>query len=279
VATTVSGKTMTAKPRQRRNTMKNKEEPTAVEAADVDIEILDPAEYVASINWLVYGPEGQGKTVLVGGAPNAYFLSTEPGGPISALRAGNRPKKIIPAPSWEHALSGVRWADKHLGPDDFLIIDSHTRMQVEYIRWLLRMRHAENAARDLDIPGLADHQKWQNGFTRWTDHIIAARYNAIFVATDMIKEDEAGDDIVMPSFTGKNYTIAKYIAAQMQIVSYYAVSSSASTEEETVRRMLFQPYPPYVAKDRYGVFGKWQDVGEKDYTAMAEFVGMILDSQ
>lgn len=266
-----------AQPRRRTN-QKEREEPTAIEAATVEIEILDPEEYVASINWLLYGPEGQGKTLLAGAAPNAYFLSTEPGGPISALRAGNRPRKIIPAHSWEHALSAVRWADDHLGEDDFLIVDSHTRMQVEYLRWLLRMRHEENDSRDLDIPAIQDHQKWQNGFTRWTDHIVAARYNAIFIATDMIKENEEGDDIVMPSFTGKNYTIAKYIAAQMQVVSYYAVSSRASTDDEIIRRALFQPHPPYIAKDRYDVFGHHQDVGEKDYTAMAEWVGMIQDS-
>jgi AAA domain len=272
-----------ARPQRRAKAADSRENPQAVEAASVEIDILDPEEYVASINWLLYGPEGNGKTLLAGAAPNAYFISTEPGGPISTLRAGNRPKKIIPAPSWEHALSAVRWADDHLGSDDFVIIDSHTRMQIEYLRWLLRMRHADNDARDLDIPAIQDHQKWQNGFTRWTDHIIAAEYNAIFIATDMIKEitsgPQEGEDIVMPSFTGKNYTIAKYIASQMQVVSYYAVSTRASNDEDgTVRRALFQPYPPFTAKDRYDVFGSYQDVAEKDYTAMADWIGMIQDS-
>jgi hypothetical protein len=235
------------------------------------------ANYAPSINWLLYGPEGHGKTVLAGGAPNAVFLSSEPGGPVSAKRAGSTAGLII-CPDWEHALSGVRYADKHLGPDDFLIIDSHTRLQLEYIRWLLREKNRAKPTRDLDIPAIQDHQKWQNGFTRWTDHIIKAQYNSIFVALDMIKENEDGDDIVMPSFTGKNYAIAKYISAQMQVVSYYAVSSTASTDDETIRRALFQPYPPYIAKDRYAVFGRHQDVGEKDYEAMAEFIDMIRDS-
>jgi hypothetical protein len=263
--------------RRTRNASKEKEEPTAVEAAPVEIEIENLSAIPETINWLLYGPEGQGKTLLAGFAPNAVFLSTEIGGAVSAKRAGSQ-AEMIRCPDWEHALSGVRWADKELGPNDFLIVDSHTRMQVEYLRWLLRMRHAENTARDLDIPALADHQKWQNAFTRWTDHIVAAQYNAIFIATDMIKENEEGDDIVMPSFLGRNYAIAKYIAAQMNIVSYYSVSGTASTDDNTVRRALFQPYPPWIAKDRYGVLGKFQDVNEKEYDKIAEWIDLIQES-
>ncbi len=261
----------------RRSSTKEKENPSAIEAAEVDVVIEDMVSYTSSINWLLYGPEGHGKTSLAGGAPNAVFLSTEPGGPVSAKRTGSQ-AGVIQCPDWEHALSGVKLADRELGPDDFLIVDSHTRMQVEYLRWLLRARHADNESRDLDIPALADHQKWQNAFTRWTDHLVAARYNVIFIATDMIKENEEGDDIIMPSFLGRNYAISKYISSQMQVVSYYAVSRTASTDDEVVRRALFQPWPPFIAKDRYGVFGKFQDVGEKDYTAMADWVDMVKES-
>src|SRR5262249_37439868 len=152
----------------------------------------------------------------------------------------------------------IRWADKELGPEDFMIMDTWNKAQILYIRWLLRMRNEDNAARDLDIPAIPDHQKWQNAFMRKTDHLVAARYNVIFIAHDMIKEDEAGEDIVMPSFQGKNYGVAKYVASQMNIVSYYAVSSTASTDDETIRRALFQPYPPYIAKERFGgVLGKY----------------------
>ena len=266
---------------RRRSAAKEKEEPTAIEAADVEIEISDMANYGTSINWLLYGPEGHGKTTLLASIPNAVFLSTETGGPIPALQTakkiGNK-MQVIKCPDWEHALSGVRWADKNLGPEDWLLIDSHTRMQMEYVRWLLRMRHAENEARDLDIPAIQDHQKWQNAFTRWTDHIIAAPYNAVFTATDMIKEDEAGDDIVMPSFQGKNYSIAKYISAQMMLVTYYTVSRSASTDDEIVRMLLAQPHPPYIAKDRYSALGRYQLVKEGDYGAMADFIAMIQES-
>jgi hypothetical protein len=108
---------------------------------------------------------------------------------------------------------------------------------------------------------------------------VAARYNVIFVATDMIKEDEEGEDIVMPFFQGKNYAIAKYIAAQMNIVSYFAVSKTASTDEEDIRRALFQPHPPFVAKERFGgVLGKYQDVHEKEYDKIAEWISMIQES-
>lgn len=205
------------------------------------------------------------------------FLTTEKG-VVAAKRAGST-AGIIRAPDWEHALAGVKLADEKLGPEDWLIIDSHTKMQVLYLRWLLRMRNAQNSARDLDIPAIQDHQKWQNAFMRWTDHIVDAPYNTIFVGGEMIKQDKEGEEIVLPAITGKDYAICNYIIGQMDVGMYYSVSDKASTSTEIVRRAMVQPHPdlPYWAKDRYDALGKYQDVGEKDYWAMADFIEMIKE--
>jgi hypothetical protein len=170
-------------------------------------------------------------------------------------------------------------ADQTLGKDEWLIIDSLTKMQVLYLRWILKTIHEQNGSRDLDIPAIQDHQKWQNGFKRFVDHMIDAQYNTIFVCTAMIKDDEEGEEIVMPDITGKNYAISGYIQAQMDVTLYYAVSKQATTAENTVRRALAQPFPPYVAKDRFNALGKFQDVDEGDYTAMAEFIQMIEEAK
>ena len=261
-----------ARPRARTN-QQEREAPSALEAEAIDIEVESLSTFNESINGLIHGPSGHGKTTLVGGCPRAVFLSTEKG-VIAAKRSGSR-ARLIRAPDWEHALSGVVWADNNLGPDDWLIIDSHTKMQILYLRWLLRTHHELNARRDLDIPAIQDHQKWQNAFMRWTDHIVDAKYNSLFVCTSMVTEDQEGDTLVLPSIRGKGYEISNYISAQMDFILYYAVSKTASTDERIIRRALAQPWPPYLAKDRYSALGDWWDVEPGNYKAMAEMIAEI----
>lgn len=263
--------------RARKSSTQARENPESLEAEIPEIEITNLGSFDESTNILVYGPSGHGKTALVGGAPRATFMSTEKG-VVAAQIAGHK-AKLMRAPTWEHCLAAMNKADETLGKDDWLIPDSITKMQVLYLRWILKTIHEHNSSRDLDIPAIQDHQKWQNGFKRFIDHMIDAQYNTIFVATAMIKDDEDGDEIVMPDLTGKNYAISSYIQAQMDVTLYYAVSKQASTSTARVRRALAQPYPPYIAKDRYNALGMYQDVQDGDYGAMAEFIEMIQSAK
>jgi hypothetical protein len=270
--------------RARPSAKQSREAPEAVEAdvENVSIEIEDLAGFNPTINWLIHGPSGHGKTTLAGGAPNATFLACERGS-ISAKRTGSK-AGLMRAPDWPHIVAATKLAGEKMGPEDWLIVDSLPRAQTLYIRWLLGVRHEENSARDLDIPAIQDHQKWQNAFTRWVDGVIDAPYNAIFLSQSMYKTDENGDDLVLPAITGKDYAIAMGICAAMDIVTYYAVATkdgNAQKDEDgnPIRRALFQPYPPYFAKDWYNVFGRAQDVYHEDYGAMAEFIQMIRESE
>jgi len=249
------------------------EEPQSIEVDVVDVEIEDLGSFTKSKNIIIYGPSGVGKTVLAGGAPNATFLSTETG-VVAAQRAGHQ-AGLIYAPTWEHVVAGLKLADEKLGPEDWLVVDSVTKMQQLLIRWILKENNKRNASRDLDIPAVKDHQKWQNAFARFIQRIIDAPYNSIMVATSMIKDDEEGDEIVLPNIVGKNYTMAQNFCADADMVLYYAVSKTASTETHTVRRILAQPYPPYTAKDRYHCLGKFFDVEEDEFDAMVEIVDLI----
>jgi hypothetical protein len=261
------------KPRAPRTATKERENPTSLEAAEVEIDIEDLGNFDESVNWLIYGPPGQGKTVLAGGTPNATFLSTEKG-VVAAKRAGSK-ARLMRAPDWEHTLAGLKKADETLGPKDWLIVDSLTKMQQLYLRWILKTIHEENEARDLDIPAIQDHQKWQNGFKRFTDHMVDAPYNTIFICSAMIREDEEGDTLVLPDLQGKDYAISNYVSSQMDIITYYAVAPRKRDDDPMIRRLLFQPYPPYLAKDRYNAFGRFQDIEEGEYDAMVDLAGML----
>jgi hypothetical protein len=116
---------------------------------------------------------------------------------------------------------------------------------------------------------------------RFIDRIYDAPYNSIVVAQSMIRTDSDGDDQVLPALVGGQswVDISHYMCAQADVVLYYGISATASEREgRTIRRALAQPEPPYFAKDRYDVLGKWQDVEEGDTTAMAEMIELIMEA-
>lgn len=205
----------------------SKENPQAIEVADVTIEVEDLASSYQTINVLLAGPSGHGKTILASFAPRCTILSTETAGTISAKAAGSKAKAIL-TPTWEHVVAGKKWCDDNLGKGDWVVLDSLTKMQVLMIRWILRKNKEDNESRDLDIPAIQDHQKWQNYFKRFVDSLIDADYNVIFVCGDMIKTDQDGEDIVLPHIEGKDYTICNYVRAQTSVNIYFAVTNEVT---------------------------------------------------
>jgi AAA domain len=248
---------------------------------EVTIEVTTLGSVRPRKNIVIHGPAGHGKTVLAGGvslyekAGRCAFLSTEADGAVSSRQAGGV-AELWPAPSWEHAIAGVSKAEQELVEGDWLIVDSGTEMQMLYIRWILGKIHSIKPDRDLDIPAIKDHQKWQNGFMRWYSRIINMPCNTIFVCTSMTVEDAEGETRVIPHILGKKGEISDYISQLAGVVLYYSVSresrESEATGKDIVRRALAQPFPPWLAKDRFTALGTYWDVAYGDYTAMADMV-------
>lgn len=253
------------------------ENPLAIDADVVTIEIEKMAQFNESKNICLYGPSGHGKTVLAGGAPRATFLTTEKG--LSSAKASGSEADLMRAFDWEHVLAGLRKADEILGKDDWLIVDSGTKMQVLYMRWILRMQNQANSSRSLDIPALQDHQQYQNGFKRFCDHIIDAPYNSIIIFGEMEIPGEDEEMLYVPHIEGgKTYQVCKYIIGQFDVGIRYSVSRKLSKPGHTVRIALTQPQEQYWAKDRYSAFGDYQLVEPGDFTAMADFIDMINET-
>jgi AAA domain len=245
------------------------------ERPHITVKVEDLADFNESFNWCVYGDSGVGKTVFASFAPNGYILSTEKG-VISAKRVGST-AKLLRAPTWDHVEASIEWADKNLTEKDVLVVDSVSKMQELVIRWWLGIQHEENAARDLDIPQLQDHQKWQRMFLRFVNHLIDAPYNTIFVATAMRKEDEEGDDLVLPNIVGKDYAIAQNFCADMDIVSCLRVKKRSDIDAPRESILINDTFPPYFAKDRFNVLPRWETIPDGEEGGYDAIVGMIED--
>lgn len=212
------------------------------------IVVEDLADFNESINFIVYGDSGVGKTPFAGAAPNAVFLSTEKG-TISAKRFGSK-AKLIRATSWLKVEAAIDYLEENPDGFDWVILDSLTKLQVLLLRYLLEVNVEEGLAKaDLDLPALADHQKWQNMFKRFVDRLIDLDVNVIFIATAMHKEDAEGEDLVLPHVEGKDYAISQYVCAQADGV--YCLKVKSDKRGEPYWRLLTKTTPPYFAKDRY----------------------------
>lgn len=240
----------------------------------IEVVVESLADFNESINWLLYGDSGVGKTVLASFAPRAIFLSTERG-VVSAQRVGST-ARLIRAPDWEHVEAGLDWADIHLTMDDWMIVDSLSKMQELLILWWLKVQNMENEARDLDIPQLQDHQKWQRMFTRFVSRMVNAQYNVIFIATSMHKEDAEGDDLVLPAIVGKDYTIANNVCADMDIVSCLRVAKRQNLDDPRQAIITNDTFPPYFGKDRYRALPRWEVIEDGDFDVIEDMIEDIL---
>jgi len=217
-----------------------------------EITVEDLADFNDSLNLMVYGDSGVGKTPFVGKAPRAVFVSTEKGS-ISAKRFGSK-AKLIRATTWGKLEAALLYLQNNPDEFDWVILDSVTKMQVLLLRHLLKKNVSEGKAKaDLDVPQIQDHQKWQNMFKRFIDEFVDLEVNTLFIAQAMHKEDAEGDDLVLPQITGKDYEIAQYVCAQMDSIFCLKVEDSATAKKGKRPRwkLLTQAFPPYFAKDRF----------------------------
>lgn len=249
-------------------------------------EIIDMEEFDESINMLIYGDSGVGKTVFGGSAPNVLFVATEKG-TIAAKRQGSD-AKVWKVETWDDIQKNYQYLKKATDagdlPFDWVIMDSTTAMQTYLWRGILDKAVEDNSNRDPDIPAIQDHQKMQNMFKRFIKAYCDLPVNVLFTATTARHDDEEGENIILPDITGKGYGLSQWTCAQMSVVGYMSVRRRGKAEErETVRRINFQTVPPYFGKDRYACLGEYNDKGgcTKPYlesVTLAEVSKMIESS-
>jgi hypothetical protein len=222
--------------------------------------IISLEDFDESINMLIYGDSGAGKTVFAGSAPRVLFVGTERG-TISAKRQGST-ADLWPVEGWEDIVECYKYLKKGDHGYNWVSMDSGTAMQQYDLRWILDNAVKDNPNRDPDIPAIQDHQKWQNSFKRFVKNFCDLPVNVLFTATTMRSEDEEGENIILPDFQGKGYGISQWVCAQMHVVGYLSVKRRGKGEEKEIwRRIQFQTVPPYFGKDRYNCLGEFNEAG------------------
>jgi len=241
-------------------------------------EIIDLMDYTESINWLLYGHSGSGKTVIAGKLPGRVLILANEQGTISAKRQGSKAKVWL-IRRWEDLVEAYEWLANNEHPFDWVVVDTVTEMQYKCIRWILRTAVAANPQRDPHIPALQDYQKWQLSMKQMIVDFNELPVNVLWTAQEMVREDPDGEDIILPLIEGKDYQISSWVCAQMDVVSHLALKSvkkrvNGKVEKSFVRRLTCNESPPIFAKDRYDVLGKVVDSPD-----IVELVQRIKDTE
>lgn len=216
---------------------------------DLPDEIIDLSEYTESQNWCIYGDSGIGKTVLLGQLPNSLILAIEPG-TVSAARRGGQ-SKVWPIRRWNDLVKAYEWLEENPKRFTWVGIDSAPDLQRKAMRDILKIEYEKKPSRDPDIPEIKDYLKLQQIFKRFVEDFNDLPINICWTSTAMFKEDQEGDEIVLPAITGKDYEVAQWFCAQQNVVAYYGMEPVAKKSDEMKRYLLLQKSPPYFAKNRY----------------------------
>lgn len=241
-------------------------------------EIIDLQDYTESINWLLYGHSGSGKTVMCGKLPGRVLILAPEAGTIAAKRQGSR-AKVWPIRKWEDLVDAYEWLANNDHPFDWVVIDSITQMQYKCIRWILAVAVAANPQRDPHIPALQDYQKWQLSMKQMVVDFNELPVNVLWTAQEMVREDPEGEDIILPLIEGKDYQISSWVCAQMDVVSHLALKVVRKKVNGEVakgfkRTLTCNESPPIFAKDRFDVLGRVVDNPD-----IAELVKRIKDTE
>jgi hypothetical protein len=235
-------------------------------------------DYTESINWLLYGHSGSGKTVIAGKLPGRVLILANEQGTISAKRQGSKAKVWL-IRRWEDLVQAYEYLANNDHPFDWVVIDTVTEMQYKCIRWIMRLVVAANPQRDEHIPAQGDHFKWQLAMKQMITDFNELPVNIMWTAQEMVREDPEGEDIILPLIEGKDYQISAWACAQMDVVSNLQLKKvkkrvAGKVEATFVRRLTCNESPPVFAKDRYNVLGRVVDNPD-----IVELVQRIKDTE
>lgn len=234
-----------------------------VDLPDEIIELEDEVDYV---NVLVHGESGAGKTPFGASSDNTLILRCEQGTTSAKIRGSKA--KIWPCDTWIKFKKAKAWLEKAGRTEDgipfeWVTIDSGTAMQTVLLRHILKTEFKKTPSnRDLDIPQIQDHQKWQNELKRVLQEMVDLPVNLCVTALPMSIESENDegetDETILPQFLGGKGAIAWAIAGMFDIGgSVRLIKPKGKTEK--VQRIYWEKYGPHWGRDRTGALGRYTD--------------------
>ena len=237
--------------------------------------ILDTAQPVSevsnSVNMLLYGDSGVGKTVFAGSGrdhgKHDLIIDIE-SGTLSAARSKSQ-ANVIPAYDYDTFVSIVEAVEEDPDRFEWVIVDSITKLQDIIWDKIMSEAVAKNPSRS---PYKRELQEWGEAQSRLKDLVERLKNsdaNVLFIALADSELDEDGNTVRVPAVHGSKGKVQAWVSAQMDVVAYIRVLSN---DGGSFRAIHFNKTPEFYAKDRLRLYpGK----GVKNLT-LAKYTDKIL---
>lgn len=225
-------------------------------SASILDEIIAASETVESVNVVVYGDSGSGKTTFAGsGADNGaniLILAIEDG--ITAIARGDNKTQVLPVTDWRKLLQAISYIEKNPKRWDWVVLDSATHLQHRIIwKSIIDEAKKKNPNRSEFKRELQEYNIAQNMFKHVIDRLFDSDANVLILAGSELAEDEEGETFRRPDIEGKKGGMSEWLARRAMIVGYLSV---VDLKGKQVRKLEFARTPQVVAKDRTGTFVK-----------------------
>ena len=236
--------------------------------------ILDLAqpvtETVNSVNVLIHGDSGSGKTTFAGSGRNRgekdLILAIE-NGTVSAARSGSK-ANVLQVKTWEELDQVITAITDDPDRFEWIIVDSITKMQDLIWEHILTEAVRSKPSRSKYKRELQEYGEAQARLAEVVERLNNSDANILWTALSDLETDENGHEFKMPSIHGRGGKQAAWVCAQMDTVIYLSLMEYTG---QSVRRFDFDKSPEAYAKDRLQTYKT-----PKRDLSLAEFTEAIV---
>jgi hypothetical protein len=243
----------------------------AMTMAEFAAGITDLGDSIPSVNILIYGDPGCGKTGVAGGLPDSLLLACDPGY-LTAKRLGYK-CSFSKITSMERLEAALNWLEDG-GAENYrwVTLDGMSVLYARLLQEAARQAWEENPAKRVSAvqPDKPDYFRAQNAVKSAVARLMDLPCNVMLTAHAAHGEDDEGETWVRPHIEGRGYMVGNAVCALPNAIGYMypgiiEFGTGKNRSKKQTRRIRWETtrHPEtdviYLAKDQTGALAPITD--------------------